>query len=206
MTDRDPLGTALETLEPPFADEPVDWDDVLRRACVEPARAPRRGRRRRVLVALAAAAAVCGALVADPFGDEDAGVLDRALAAIGDGPVLHVVTRSPGMGGTLVDLQSGDRTQLRIEQETWFDPDRGFRGTIRFGGNVVEEYGAPANRPVRMRAATRAMGVFTRDYRDALRAGRARVLREGEVAGTPVYWLRVEMDSAGTAPGRGRFA
>ena len=84
---------------------------------------------------LATAVAVCVALVVSPFGGDDAGVVDRALAAIGDGPVLHVVTRSPGMGGTLVDLQSGERTQLRIEQETWFDPDRGFRATIRLGRN-----------------------------------------------------------------------
>lgn len=195
MTDRDPLGDALETLEPPFADEPVDWDDVLRRAAGESARAPRRRPRRLAFAAVATAVAACVALVVSPFGGDRAGVVDRALAAIGDGPVLHVVTRSPGMGGTLVDLQSGERTQLRIEQETWFDPDRGFRATIRLGASVLEEYSAPVDRPVRMRFASRGMEVFSRDYRDALREGRARVLRKGDVAGTPVYWLRVVVDS-----------
>ena len=70
MTDRDPLGAALETLEPPFADEPVDWDDVLRRAAGESARAPRRRPRRLALAAVATAVAACVALVVSPFGGD----------------------------------------------------------------------------------------------------------------------------------------
>ena len=165
MTERDPLGTTLDALVPPFGDDPADWDDVLRRAREPAPGAP--PRRRRTL-------------------------LDRALAAVSGGPVLHVVTRT-NMGGTLVDLQSGSRSQVRVEQDAWFDPARGFRTTMRFGGTAIEEYGAPRDRPIRMRAATRAMQVFTRDYRDALRDGRARIVREGTVAGTPVYWIRVEL-------------
>ena len=111
--------------------------------------------------------------------------------------MLHLITRT-GMGGTLVDLDSGRRKQLRVEQEVWFDPARGEQTTIRFGGRVVERFGVAADEPVRLRAADMAMQVFTRDYRDALRSRRARVLRQGSVDGIPVYWIRL-------GPGRFRY-
>ena len=194
MTERDSLGTTLHELLPAFRDVPKEWDDVLRRAGGPPAAPPRRrGRRRLAGVALAALVTVCGVLLADPFAEEEEGVLDRALAAVGDGPVLHVVTRS-GTGGTLVDLESRRRTPIHVERELWFDPARGFRAITRFGGAVVEEYGVPVGRRIRFRAADRAMQVFTRDYRVALESGQARVLREGSVGGIPVYWIRVELD------------
>ena len=194
MTERDPLSATLDLLVPPFPDGDDEWDDVLRRAGGHPAPPPR-GRRRRVLAvaAVAALTSVCALLLVAPFGDDENGVLDRALAAVGDGPVLHVVTRT-GMGGTLLDLQTGARTRVHVEREVWFDPARGYRMTDRLRGRVLEDYGARVGQRVRLRAADRAMQVFTRDYRDALRSGRARVLREGTVGHTPVYWIRVELD------------
>ena len=195
MNERDPVGATLEALVPPFDHIPAEWDDVLRRANrpVAPP-PPRRFPRSRALALAAVAVLAAISLVAlvDPFAEDDAGVLDQALAAVGDGPVLHVVTRS-GRGGTLVDLDSGSRSEIRIEQDAWFDPARGFRSTIRFGGTVLEEYSVRLGEPIRLRAAGRAMQTFTRDYRNALRDGRARIVREGTVAGTPVYWLRVEL-------------
>ena len=196
MTERDPLGTALEDLVPPFEDDSADWNDVLRRAdALAPGASGRRPRHRRVLAiaAIGALAAICAFALADPLAEDQAGVLDRALAAVGDGPVLHVIT-SLGPGGTLVDLESGERDRIRIERESWFDPARGYRATTHLGPTLVEEYGARVDQPVRLRAVDRAMQVFTRDYRDALRTGRARVLRDGEVAGTPVHWIRVTLE------------
>ena len=195
MTERDPLGTALEDLVPPFEDDSADWNDVLRRAdALAPGATGRRPRHLRVLAfaALGALAAICAFALADPFAEDQTGVLDRALAAVGDGPVLHVVT-SLGPGGTLVDLESGERERVRTERESWFDPARGYRSITRLGSTQVEEYGAGVDQPIRLRSVDRAMQVFTRDYRDALRSGRARVLRDGEVAGTPVHWIRVTL-------------
>ena len=120
-------------------------------------------------------------------------MLDRALAAVGDGPVLHVITRS-GTVGTLVDLAERGGPPLQVEPESWFDPARGFRSTTRLDERVLSRYAAPVDKPIRFRAADRAMQVFTRDYRDALRTGRARVLRQGSVAGTPVYWIRITLE------------
>ena len=93
MTEHDTLEATLEAAVPAFDDEHGDWDDVLARA----SRSKRPRRRRQLAVpALAGAAVACALLLAEPFADDDVGVLDRALAAVGDGPVLHLVTQSGG--------------------------------------------------------------------------------------------------------------
>ena len=75
-----------------------NWDAVLRKA---------RPRRRSPIVRLAVAttvAALAALFVVAPWkGSGRVGILDRALAAVGDGPVVHVVFRGD-WGGTLVDL------------------------------------------------------------------------------------------------------
>src|SRR5437762_59997 len=78
----------------------------------EEAGAPRRRFLLRGVPASVVALAACLLIVlAWPFGGSGrSGVLDRALAALGHGPVLHVV-REGGWGGTLVDLGSGARTE-----------------------------------------------------------------------------------------------
>ena len=55
-------------------------------------------------------------------------MIDRALAATGEGPVLHLVYESD-LPHTLVDLETGERTELRAEHEVWFDPEAGLRET-----------------------------------------------------------------------------
>src|SRR5215213_3135447 len=192
MTEQDRLGLALDELVERFDDEPADWDEVLRRAG-EVTEAPRRRARRRLTaVAFATAAAAVALLVVNPFEDSRDGVLSRALAAVGDGPVLHVVTRTPP-SGALVDLTTERRRTVHLERELWFDPERGARTVLRFAGRVLLDQGAPPDRPVLLHSVARAAEVFTRDYRDALRSGRARVLGRGEVAGEPVFWIRVRL-------------
>jgi hypothetical protein len=189
MSDHDHLSRTLDVLVPPADAEPDAWDEVLRRAALAQ---PRRRRGRRGLaVALATLAAVCAAVLIDPFGGGDRdGVLDRALAAVGDGPVLRVVTETQ-IGGTLVELDGERRTEIRATREALYDPQRGMRWTLRLEGVVLEDYGVRPGR--RLGYAGEAMQAFTRDYREALRSGRAHVLREEEVDGDPVYWIRVPL-------------
>jgi hypothetical protein len=195
MTEQDRLGATLDTLVERFDDDWADWDDVLRRAG-EVTQAPRRrGRRRLAMIAVATAAVAAALLVANPFADRREGVLARALAAVGDGPVIHLVTRTPP-AGAVVDLAGGQRRTVSLERELWFDPERGARSVMRFAGKVLVDQGVLPDQPVRMRSLARAAEVFTRDYRDALRSGRARVLGRGEVGGTPVYWIRVRRSGA----------
>jgi hypothetical protein len=187
MSENDALSRTLEVLAPPVETEPDGWDDVLRRA-----QPPARPRGRRALaVALATLGAVCAAVLVDPFGGGDRdGVLDRALAAVGDGPVLRVVSETE-IGGTLVELDGGQRTEIRATREVLFDPERGMRWTVRLRGVVLEDYGARPGK--RLGYAGDALQAFTRDYREALRSGRANVLTEEEVRGVPVYWIRVPL-------------
>ena len=97
------IAKLLDDLTPSYDDRQGDWERIA---------ASRRGRRAHRsapwwlmrLGFAAAAIAIAGALVlAWPFHGNQGGVLDRALAAIGQGPVLHVVLRGE-WGGTLVDL------------------------------------------------------------------------------------------------------
>jgi hypothetical protein len=195
MTDRDRLGTALDTLVDPFDAERVDWDDVVRRAGERTQPPPRVGRRRAAYGVLAAIVALTALLVVNPLADRRDGVLARALAAVGDGPVMHVVTRTPPEG-TVIDLRTERRRTVRLERELWYDPARGARSVLRFAGRVMFEQGVPPDHPVQLHSIARAAEVFTRDYRNALRSGRARVLGRGEVAGEPVFWIRVRLRAA----------
>ena len=70
-------------------------------------------------------------------------LVDRALAAVGNEPVLHVVTRQSGRSATtLVELSTGRRmTGPRIVRtEIWFDEERALEHTItRVTGEQTED-------------------------------------------------------------------
>lgn len=172
---------ALDRLTP----EPTrssEWDAVLRDA---------RPRRRSLALQLALAtgvAALAALFVAAPWqGGERVGILDRALAAVGDGPVLHVVFRG-GWGGTRVDLATGERQPVYGEREVWFDPSRNLVHLISRAGGVVENETLykrnEGDRPDELTA-------LWRNYRAALERGTARVIGEDVVDGVPVYWIIV---------------
>lgn len=97
----------------------------------------RRHRRRRWWLAASAVAVVTSAALAAGLLLTTTGVqpslVDRALAAVGDEPVLHVVTRQTVPSPTtLVELSTGRRItgSLVIRTETWFDQERALEHTI----------------------------------------------------------------------------
>jgi hypothetical protein len=90
---------------------------------------------------LAAAVAGLAALIlVSPWTGGGPGLADRALAAIGDGPVLHVVTRLPD-AVSYVDIGTGATHQVFDRQETWYDRGRGLVHTItrRPGGTMFDD-------------------------------------------------------------------
>ena len=112
MTLRDP--EVLDLL----ADDPTLL--AVADAVVATRQAPRRPLSRRAgprvaVVALVAAAAIIVALVL-PQGEH--GIVDRAIAAIGDGRVMHIVSEMP-TGSVDVDLQSGSRIVQQARVEFW---------------------------------------------------------------------------------------
>jgi hypothetical protein len=107
--------------------------------------ATQRRRRRRVPAArpaAAAAAVVAAAAVAlvVPWPGRGAPFAARALAALGDGQVIHVVSVSDADGQSVVDLASGVARPVEIRTEIWFDSSRALERTVSsFDGRVTQE-------------------------------------------------------------------
>jgi hypothetical protein len=142
-----------------------------------------------VLVAVGAAALV--AVLLWPSGGGRNPILDRALAAIGNGPVLHLVSRA-STGQELVNLKTGRTTLPTFEFESWSDRSlRRFHFLIRENGRVVGEFLYPEDRTTDMHvdAPDAAYAAFWSGYRRALSSGKAKIVRKGSLYGRPVYWL-----------------
>ena len=191
MTD---VAELLDTIVPRYEGE-GDWSRVLRDA--ELARRPRRAPLRaplRLAAAFALVAAIAAVVSFWPAGSAGPSVLERALAATGGGPVLHLVYESE-LPKTLVDLESGERTEVRAEHEVWFDPQAGLRETERFEGVVQFDVFVAADE-----ISEHGRSVYTSlgaGYRQALESGRAEVVGEDVVDGTAVYWIRIESAGEG---------
>lgn len=165
--------------------EQGNWTRVL-------ADADRSGRRARVLrvaVVAAAAVAIVGAALVSPFEDrQPTGVIERALAAIGEGPVLHVVFRGD-YGTSLMELRTGKVTPVYGDVEVWYDPDRGAHYVSRFGGVITDERSI-ASSDLHESQVLRYQALAAR-YREALESGTARVVAPGRVGDRKVHWIRL---------------
>ena len=93
---------------------------------------------RAAVPALAVALAVAILLLVAPW--QTPSLTDRALAALGGDPVLHVVTTQPDAWAGIRIIATG-RTNVRLrETEMWFDEDRGLKRTVtRLDGVVLDE-------------------------------------------------------------------
>jgi hypothetical protein len=89
----------------------------------------------------AAAAAVLAVVLTGS--NVERGLVDRALAAVGSAPVLHVVLREEAAPDTaLVEIATGRKyTRPRVnETEIWFDEERGLKHTVsRINGRVLDD-------------------------------------------------------------------
>jgi hypothetical protein len=78
-----------------------------------------------------------------PWQSSNPSFFDRALAAVGDEPVLHVVTQeTQPVSWQLVDLATGERSAppLTIRTETWYDGERRLEHKItRTNGSVSDD-------------------------------------------------------------------
>jgi hypothetical protein len=186
------LRRILDRLVPePAADG--DWEQVLVDA--------ERPRRILAFALPVAVAATLGAIVALawPFASEPPPVLVRALAAIGDGPVIHVVTRGE-RGGWFVDLSTGTVTPLLDESEVWYDPSRGIHRVGRLGDHVTTDTLISSGRAAR--AVEEYLSLVNR-YRDELKSGKAKVVARGRVNGRLVLWIRLDGEwRSGNGDGR----
>jgi hypothetical protein len=173
------LKDLVERLEP-MPEEQGDWDAVVRDA---------RRRRPALLRSAAGVAAAAAALFAlvlfQPWAVERRSFLERALAAVDDGPVIHAVLRGQ-WGGMNVDLKTGERTPVHGENEIWYDPRRKvIRVVSRLGGTITGDHVFQQER------ASRELIALARDYRTALESGSARIAAEDVLEGEKVTWVVV---------------
>jgi hypothetical protein len=164
-------------------------------AVTETQRLPRPSRRRivaRLGVLVAVGAAVLIAVLLWPSGGKRNPILERALAAIGDGPVLHLVTQNRA-GVELVDLRTGRTTVPTVEFETWSDRSvERFHLLMRENGRVVAEILFPQDRTAdtQVGPVDPAYAAIWSGYREALASGKARITGEGTLYGHRVHWLQ----------------
>jgi hypothetical protein len=140
----------------------------------------------------AVAAAIAAAVLLWPSAGGNNGVLGRALAAIGDGPVFHLLVEAP-TGEVLVNLESGRRIEPTMQIESWSDRDfkrahlvyrvRGAVGDVLFPDD--------ASQPgTSMGPVDPAYAAFWTGYREALANGDAKLEGEDTVDGRAVFWLQ----------------
>ena len=162
----------------------------------------RKYRRARILVAAAAAAAVAALAVASPWhGSSSPSLVDRALAAIGSGSVLHAVLEHDRLHELIaVDLATGRDRPLPVTTEIWFDEERNVEHSIfRIDGQLKYETLQTRTRFLTPQGShpsdaapwlDPALREFVDRYRSALSSGRATRDGDGFVDGRSVTWLR----------------
>lgn len=154
------------------------------------------------LGALAAAAAIALISLLSPWqlGPGGKGIIDRALAAVGQGNVLHAVIR-------LENVAVPGRAPLEVEewydqqtQEVRFVTRRGGRirddVLVRPDGSAVSLKGEVPGGPVRNHLDP-ALQTFLTGYVPALRSGTARDTGTGFVAGRAVHWIEIPLEREG---------
>jgi hypothetical protein len=126
-------------------------------------------------VAVAAVAAVVLLLVSPWSGGPS--LADRALAAIGNEPVLHVVVRH--RIGDRIDLRTGRATPVQRTGEVWYDSTRHvYRAVTRIDGQVVYRTAGTGN-------LSDEPFLLTTLYRQALEQGKLHETGHAVVRGRP---------------------
>lgn len=152
--------------------------------------APRRSRPARPILIAAAAIAAIAVLAVIPWQFRGVDLTERALAAIGDDRVVHLVALRLERDQLLVDLRTGAERPTTLELESWFDTETAeLRTVTRRNGITVADTltptGATPPDPV--------VATFVRGYRSALQAGELKVVRHGQVNGNEVVWVRASL-------------
>lgn len=158
--------------------------------------APRRRRLPRRLLLVAAAAAAAALVVAFvPFQFGGRSLDERALAAIGDGRVVHLIATRVEADRTIVDLRSGSERPGMLAFESWFDSESGdLRTATRRDGELVAD--TLVAKGAGQEGVDPVVAVFIRGYREALERGELEVVRRGRLDGDEVVWVRLVLPGA----------
>ena len=175
----------------PDATPHENWSAVLERA-----EASKRRRRfhlptadKRAGAGLAVAAAVIFAAVLFWPSAVKHSVLDRALAAVSGGPIIHVTYRVK-QDYAFVDLHTGRRTLVFVQYEEWLDPSGALRSAYKDGsGRLHVTVLAPGKNTLSGHQRETYSGILD-GYRKALENGTATLSAKTRFRGRDIYWVR----------------
>lgn len=157
---------------------------------------PPRSRRTFAMVSAAAAAAIAALSLYGLLAGDDP-LADRALAAVGSGPLLHLVTARDDPSELLVDPRGSRTTRTRIQLDVWLDTATGQTRTItsRNGVVVADLVTQTASVSDEQTHVPGGLAVlrFGAGYRPALRSGALMEMREGTVQGRRAVVARVRL-------------
>lgn len=192
-SERDPQISALllEAIPAPDASAHKDWSAVLDRAEATARRTPHT----RVIwfaragVGMAAIAALVFAAILFWPTTGQSRILDRALAAIGDGQIIHVTYRVK-QDYAFVDLRTGRRTLVFAQHEEWLDPSGALRSAYRdSAGHLHITVHAPGKNALSGHQTQTYSGILN-GYRKALENGSATLSTKTRFRGRDIYWVR----------------
>ncbi len=158
----------------------------------------RRSRRLRPPLALALPTAVAAVLVlalVSPWQSRGPSALARALAAVGQGPVIHAIVETSSPGNVLIDIASGEERPRIHRTEYWYDGEQKELHTrlLVDGVQITESVETPRHAYSDLGSYTTGGGFepsldpallgFVTQYRPALAGGTAEVLGETTVDG-----------------------
>lgn len=131
------MASRFDEIAASYDDYAPDWSDVVARSSADSRRLTGRPRiRRRVVFAVAACAIAAVAALAIPWNSSSGPLDDQALAAIGSGPVIHVIGEFP-TGVDTVDLSTGTSQPLMETQEVWYSATSALLHTVSRSGSML---------------------------------------------------------------------
>lgn len=190
----DEVREALERTVPDFSSRSGDWAGVLAEAGASEVSRPRW----LMWPAVGAAAvAIAAALVLFwPGGRGSGSILDRALAAVGTDPIIHVGIEAPPVD--VYDLGRDEYGSVPVVVEQWFLPEKGIHEVRTVGSQVVGDMVLPYKPADFPEGQEQYAGVATA-YRRALAADEASLGPEETVDGRRVHWIRFSVSWFGGA-------
>lgn len=167
----------------------------------------RRRRARRFGVVAAFGAIVLAVTLVTSWPSGGPNVVERALAAIGTGPIVHAVVERSSPDDVVVNLATGAARERSHEIEYWYDRERSFLHTrlLTDAEMLTEIVETPTGSDSDLGhypggIAARldpALAEFVTQYRDALANGIAKVIANEKIDGREVTVLRIELGHGG---------
>ena len=172
-----------------FEDDPGSLAIVDAIAATQPVPKVKPTLRRRATLVVVLAAAVFALLAAFELSSSQAGVIQKAIAALPPDRIIHLILFDERAAYRVVDLRRGSSATEHHSVEEWFDPRSGSRRVRDLVGGVVVSDTELRSHPVPRSAADAPLD-FPAIYRSALAGATARDVVKTRIGGQPVYRIR----------------